>query len=321
MKNAILIFWLTICALPAVSQDREKPLHLFAKQIQASEYKNMSLDFKNSFTYLANPAFDDFVFEKTSYSEIAGLLQQLPAAPQDTFIRMLRIFYGFDTTINKIRLIYFPDYAVRKSLTIYEYMKGEIPPGNTTVNLCGADGTFAAFDYNSPEITRLIFGYRQSGKLKFRDMVSGNLSPLDFSDLERSSARQEDFPFQEIEGFFKDSAMVLFTSIARPIIMQGPDPIKHSIAITGCFPQNITDNVNVAADLGSLCPIRCKDLELKFFFGFNAGRGIIVPGGWGPKTKFRQNERFILQFGKERKQKVDISIIERNNKFLMQSGH
>lgn len=243
---------------------QEVPLNTDVHSLSGMVYKTRANKFKETFVPSAG-VLPDYVFETTSYSQLHNL--ELSLAPESVdYIRVLRILYGFDVSTKKIRLIYIPDKAVKNAQGNFDFKISEYPlsqSSNQIVYMLN-NGTFEQKLYK--DVAALVSNYKTPETIKVdRYSVPGNqqLDNLSFDPLDANKdAEGITFSFQEINAFVKDAPTVYLTCIRELDEVHGNTFYKHAMAISKYDPSTAATTVEFAANLGALCPLRCKSLQL-----------------------------------------------------------
>jgi len=229
-------------------------------------YKTKANLFSNIFTPKLNGPFPAYVNQTTSYTNIYGLSSGLTVPATGRYFNVLRIFYGLDGNYN-ITLIFLPDVAVETApgSNDFQFQIGYPILDNQTVYLLDNDGNFNSGMY-STTAKGLVANYQAGGNITvnlYGDPGNPNIRDLRFDFTNpQMDAEGSTVAFDEISFYLKYAARVYISSLAEINYSSGYTNYRHGIAFSKNDPSTInTENV-LAADLGGLCPIRCKGLML-----------------------------------------------------------
>ena len=194
----------------------------------------------------------------------------------------------------KIVLIYIPDIAIEydEDSKIFKFFFDNLSVDNPKVFVSG--NLTQPVNYNDASVQGYLRNYQTSGIRVYPYGIPGTgTRPLN---LCTAAICQNDstfdangmvFPFQEIKDFFKSSQSdtLMIVNVAEHDEQHGFNFYKHGIAFTdhtvGTFP-----NEAMSANLGALCPPRCKEVTLRYVKHQGFWYYIFNPSFYGKDYKY-----------------------------------
>jgi len=282
MKKAHLlsVLFLLLCntlyaqAIPEIALDETSHYQYGSYYLSWAGYFTNVFKPKNG--VYTGPVYDSTSFTKLDIIEPDTLRSSSGASI--SYFKVLRVLYGLDTnaTPYRIKLIYLPDYAVLDTNTKqYKFQRASYPVPDTdtiTVYTCDNNGNFVGTPYNVMAKT-FVANYKHAGNLFInrynvpRYVFTAN-DTLRFGYTDATmDAEEVTFSFQEFRVLLSTSKSIYITSIAHADDEHQNPSYKHSLAFSPYSPKDVTsatqNNVSsYVADLGSLCPLKCGDLQV-----------------------------------------------------------